>query len=302
MNKKQITLLVAASLLSLQAMTISAAHADELLLNKLALNSTAGNTHEAVTLPQGIGNLYSDMNMRMHLAAKQNVAACVADECLQNLAFDARVKNLGAQLVISVSDLNPKLKNDESRFEFAVADKQEIGAASNSAGKIVVFRGLQNLELTDEALSFIIAREMGHVIARHHDKNTATKLIITALASVIFPVAGIIHVSSAAAQATTATTLLTSAASTATSMLGSQVAMAKMKPTQLAQSDDIAVNMLLNQHYDLQTVISTLEITDANQTAWEKDLKLSLSNLEKRLIQNDMSVVALAADMPINRK
>ena len=54
------------------------------------------------------------------------------------------------------------------QFTFGVVDKKNAGTASNGAGKVVLFRGLQHLELRDDALSFVIAREMGHVIGEHH--------------------------------------------------------------------------------------------------------------------------------------
>ena len=184
-----------------------------------------------------------------------------------------------------------------------MADKKEAGSASNAGGKVVVFRGLQQLGLTDDALSFIMARELAHVIGKHHSKNTSTKLIISALATILFPAVGIIGASSAATQATTATTLLTSAASTATSMLGSEVALAKMKPSQLLEADEIAVKILsqreLNtREWNLREVASVLQFdeTESLSNNWLNDLQTSQHYLQQLVNSEDNSIVALETD------
>jgi Zn-dependent protease with chaperone function len=154
---------------------------------------------------------------------------------------------------------------------------------------------LQALELTDDALSFVMAREMAHVIGKHHNKNTSTKLIISALATVLFPAVGIIGASSAATQATTATTLLTSAASTATSMLGSEVALAKMKPSQLIEADEIAVKVLNEREWNLRETASVLQLDEAESTAnsWLQDLQTSQHYLQQLAENEDAAIVAL---------
>ena len=220
-NPTVMTLMLAATLAANTALA-----ADDLAIRHRA---NVDNTNDSI-VPVGISDAVSDVDMQLRLAAKPNAASCVADICLQNQAFDARVQQLGAQLSAAAYAQYPPLKKRLPSFVFSVADKKEAGSASNARGKVVLFRGLQQLTLSDDALSFVMAREMAHVIGKHHNKNTSTKLIISALATILFPAVGIIGASSAATQATTATTLLTSAASTATSMLGSEVALAKMKP------------------------------------------------------------------------
>ncbi len=246
-------------------------------------------------VPAGISDAVSDVDMRMRLAAKPNAASCVADICLQNRAFDARVQQLGAQLSAAAYAQYPTLKKRLPNFLFSVVDKKDAGSASNAGGKVVLFRGLQQFELTDDALSFVMAREMAHVIGKHHNKNTSTKLIISALATILFPAVGIIGASSAATQATTATTLLTSAASTATSMLGSEVALAKMKPSQLVEADEIAIKVLSQHDWNLRETASVLQLNDAESTAnsWLQDLQISQHYLQQLVNSEDNAIVAL---------
>jgi predicted Zn-dependent protease len=262
----------------------------------LSLNAVRADETELSIVPDSISDIYSDVDMHVRLAVKLNSAPCVAVGCESQQEFDARVQQLGAQLSASAYRLYPTLKQRVPQFSFSVIDKKELSIASNSTGKVVLFRGLQNHELSDDALSFIMAREMGHVIGKHHTKNISTKLIISALASIAFPAFAVIGASSAAAQATTATTLLTSAASTATSMVGSEVALAKMKPTQLAESDEIALKLLSNQDWDLHSVASILQFDDFTQNSWTQDLHTSNTLLQQIVEAENLAVLPLEDD------
>ena len=266
-------------------------------------HTSSDNTSDSI-VPAGISDAVSDVDMRVRLAAKPNAEQCLAENCLQNQLFDARVQQLGKQLTVAAYAQYPTLKKRVPSFVFSVVDKKDAGSASNAGGKVVFFRGLQQLELTDDALSFIVAREMAHVIGKHHNKNTSTKLIISALATILFPAVGIIGASSAATQATTATTLLTSAASTATSMLGSEVALAKMKPSQLHEADEIAVGVL-NQpesslrDWNMREVASVLQFDETDLTSpstsnsWLQDLQTSQYYLQQLVDREDEATIPL---------
>lgn len=241
-----------------------------------------------------ISDVYSDIDMRVRLATKASTEACVAVQCDENLAFDARVVVIGRYLSKAAMQLYPQQEKVIRRMVFSVANKQEAGTASNNKGQIVVLRGVQDLQLSDDALGFVIAREMAHVMAGHHATNTSTKLIISALVSVLFPAVAIIGASSAAAQASTATTLLTSAVSTATSMVGSEVVMAKMKPTQLSHADEIARTIMEKAEWDMRSVESVLTQDGLPQGAWMLDLQASRQTLQNIIEKEDAEIVLLA--------
>jgi len=227
---------------------------------------------------EDISSIYSDIDMRMRLATKPNEQACSGDVCASNQLFNTQVQTLGQRLAQSAYLVYPDLKKRTPNFEFSVEDKKALGSASNASGKVVIFRGVQNLDLGDEALSFLIAREMGHVIARHHKSNAKTKLLISALAAVLFPAVSILSASSAATQATTATSVLTSAASTATSYVGSEVALSKIKPSQLTEADDVSIALLEHEGLSKQEIVQALEFIVENDvsTGWEQDLYQSI--------------------------
>ena len=235
-----------------------------------------------------ISNFYSEIDLRMRLATKRNAKVCIAEVCTLNAAFDAQVHRLGERLVVTAYKAYPDLRERVENFTFIVVDKNESRMASSGAGKIVIFRGIQNLELSDDAVSFILAREMGHVIGHHHYKNTSTKLIFSVLASVLFP--AVTFFSSTSNIAAAATTTLTSAASTTTSYLGSEVAISQVKPTQIIEADKIAVNLLAKQDWDMRSVASILELEDVAETNdWLNDLLNTVHHLNELVIMDDRS-------------
>lgn len=244
-----------------------------------------------------ISDLYSDIDMRLRLSVKQNAEACSLAYCEANQEFNARVSAIGHYLTKAAIILYPQQVALIQRMTFSVADKKDVGTASNNKGNVIVFRGVQHMQLSDDALGYIIAREMGHVLDGHHITNTSTKLIISAIASVVFPAAAIIGASSTAAQASTATSLVTSAASTATSMLGGEIAMAKMKPTQLQKADEIAYQIMEKVEWDMRSANSVLTRDHTPQTAWDTDLEQSRMQLERVIEAEDATIEALPEEM-----
>jgi len=244
----------------------------------LSLHTPAAFSLDLESAPANITNAYSDIDMRLKLAVKQNEKACSGEQCLANKAFDAQVQKLGTRLSATAYKTYPGLEKRITGFTFSVAEKKDAGTASNGSGRIVVFRGIQSLDLSDDALSFILAREMGHVIGRHHNKNSTTKIIFSVLASVVFPAATLLSASNVAAQATS--TAVTSVASTATSFIGSEVAISKIKPNQLMEADNIAIKLLENQNWDMASVASMLQFEDTGKNGWLKDLQLSVAYID----------------------
>ncbi|MDX1916005.1 MAG: M48 family metalloprotease [Methylophilus sp.] len=231
------------------------------------------------------GSLYSNMHLKFNLATTQNATPCEAAQCIQNKIFDDRVQSLGQVLAVQAYTMYPELEQRIPYFQFDVVDKAEAGMASNAGGRIVIFRGVQEMALTDEALQFVIAREMGHVIGQHHRKNSSTKLIIAALTTVFFPPAGaIIGASSTAAQASVAGT----AVSSMTSYLGSEIAMLKVKPAQLLESDDIALNLMQDENQHM--ILNGLPNQPSAKNSWLRDLNTTIANLQSSVKKQDIAI------------
>jgi Zn-dependent protease with chaperone function len=241
--------------------------------------STTPQGRKQLTAPAPISDVYSDVDMRIQLATVAN-ATCLGTECARNREFDQQVLRLGNRLAEAAFESDPDLSKRINRFEFVVAEKEKPGTASNASGTVVVFRGVQNLGLDDEALAFLIAREMGHVICQHHSEISSAKIIISVLASVLFPAINLLH-GAALANVTSATTT-TTAASTATSFIGSQVVVASIKPTQLNEADAVAVGLLAGLGWEQHEVSDALDACSQleGDDAWAKDFRISVQHVK----------------------
>jgi predicted Zn-dependent protease len=230
--------------------------------------------------------------MRLQLVTAEDAnTKCVESECDASKEFEFRVARLGERLAGKAFELYPDVRQRIGQFEFVIADKVEPGTVSNAAGMVVIFSGIRALELSDPALAFVLAREMGHVIARHHDENTATKIIVGVLAQVLLPVTGIIRSlafipgasSAAAATATTASataggsTAAITATATAASFLGSNLVIATYWPKQLSEADAIALTMMARIGFAPQDTADALAAVEARLTdsSWPRDLRAS---------------------------
>jgi hypothetical protein len=240
--------------------------------------------------PQPVSAVYSEVNMRLKLvAAADPKGRCAESECDASQEFKLRVARLGERLADTAFEIYPDLRERIERFEFVIADKAEPGTTSNASGTVVIFSGTRQLELSDPALAFVLARELGHVIGNHHNENTATKIIVSVLAQVLVPVSGIFHALSflpgasslAAASATTATVSAASAATMATtsaaSFLGSQAVIASYWPAQLSEADTIALTVLARMGYEPQETADALAATEQRlvDDSWLQDLRAS---------------------------
>lgn len=231
------------------------------------------------TLPQPVSEIYSEVNMRLQLATTSDARyQCAESECDANKEFEMRVARLGQQLAEKAYALYPDLGERIERFEFVTSDKAEPGTTSNASGTVVIFGGTRALEPSDPALAFILAREMGHVIGRHHDENTATRIIVSVLAQVLMPVTGLFRALAqlqTASSAATAST--TTATATAASLLGSHAVIATYRPQQLAETDTIALTLLAHLQYDPQETADALAETEQrmDDSGWPQDLRAS---------------------------
>jgi len=253
--------------------------------------STSPYGRSQLTVPQPVSSVYSEVNMRLQLVTTIDAKTkCAESECDASKDFDLRVARLGERLADKTFELYPEVRERIGHFEFVIAEKAEPGTTSNAAGTVVIFGGTRALELSDPALAFVLAREMSHVIARHHNENTATKIIVTVLAQVLLPVTGVFRAfallpgasSAAAATASTATATTGSAAAltataTAASFLGSKAVIASYWPKQLNEADSIALTVMARVGFSPQATADALAAIESQlgDSSWPRDLRAS---------------------------
>ncbi|MBN2119902.1 MAG: M48 family metalloprotease [Candidatus Omnitrophica bacterium] len=87
---------------------------------------------------------------------------------------DPRITNKIFEIGRMVSDVCDR---KEINYYFGVIDeKDEINAASLPGGYIYVYRGLLDMLDNDDQIAFVLAHEIGHIVARHHIKKLQAAL------------------------------------------------------------------------------------------------------------------------------
>ena len=239
--------------------------------------SSSGNGRTQMTAPGPISAVYSELNMRLSLVTESNShSSCAEALCEPERNFENRVLRLGNELAHAAFEAYPELNKRFDKFEFMIADKVNPGSVSSSSGKVVIFRGVQNLLLGDEELSFLIAREMGHVIARHHDENSATAMMFSILAAALVPVSNLLGGSAALVQTGSASVQSTVTATLA-SLIGSKVTIANYAPEQLHEADAIAMNLLGRRGWSLHDIADALiaRTRVMGDDSWSNNLRIS---------------------------
>jgi len=272
-----------------------------LFLAACASSPHTGRTQFAA--PKSVSEAYSELNMQLMLVATPESEHPCADPdpgCESRRQFDRRVIHVGALLAEAANHLYPDLPGRIAGFEFTVADKNEPGTASTASGRIVLLRPVSAFTPKDEALAFIMGREIGHVVAQHHDENAATGLIVSAIAQILAPVLNFARIIatlvSGASTTGVATSTAANAAVTAASIAGSRVLVSAYKPQQREEADAIAVKLLARIGYDSGSVSSAFASVDLGSppTSWVLDLRNSVN----RLSANTPAIAASRAAAP----
>lgn len=120
---------------------------------------------------------------RQHAAcAEKSACASRGDAVASTLTpFAAQVQRVAGVLQHGARGLYPDLALRipglaDRGFDVYVAAGDEPGSVSSASGRIALNAALGVLQPYDDWLAFVIAREMGHVIARHHEENSSVSI------------------------------------------------------------------------------------------------------------------------------
>ena len=208
-----------------------------LLLNACATSTESGRVR--MIAPTEVGVAYSEVEAQARLALTPDVN-CQETDCASIDAFRVQVLQIGERLDKAAYKLALELNLPPPHFNVTVPGKHDIGTLSTASGSIIVFDGLHEFEFQEPALAFLIAREMGHVLSRHHEENSATNLSISLVVGLFFPVAHLIRGAEAAYAAASTTSLASSAASFA----GSRIVKGLYRSDQQREADAMALRIL----------------------------------------------------------
>jgi predicted Zn-dependent protease len=240
-----------------------------------------------LTAPAPVSAAYSEMKMQMTLVTMPDGSAGVGQTASDApVTFEQRVARIGMELARVAYELHPELRDRVEKFEFIIADKSEAGTVSTSYGRIVILRPVSSLAPADAALAFVVAREMAHVIANHHGENTATSLVVSGLAYILFPVAGLAKALSSAfpsgaVAAGASSTVTANTSATAASLVGSRVLVLSYQPKQQEEADALALVLLGRLGYGAPAVAAGFAKVDlkSQTNEWAAALQASLDRL-----------------------
>lgn len=244
-----------------------------------------------LTLPPGMTAVYSEVNVQLMLVTRPDAPnRCSGPACSQWDDIEQRIARIGPDLAKAAYRLYPDIGKRVRNFEFIVADKSEPGTVSTSSGRIIVLRPVGSIAPGDAALAFVLAREIGHIVANHHEENVAATLLVSGLVHLLAPVAnlpralGNLFVAGGATTTTTtgaSATVAANAAVSATSFMGSRVLITSYKPRQREEADLIAIALLAQLGYDAPSVLAAIarEELRSPETEWMSGLRASLEQL-----------------------
>ena len=214
--------------------------------------ATGESGRQRMVAPQGVGAVYSEFEVQAQLAVASD-ATCAEGACATRAAFQRQVARLGTALSHAAYREFPQLRRRIYNFYFQTPAKSDIGILSSALGTIVVLDGVRSLEADDGTLAYLLAREMGHVIAEHHEENSATSLLVSAAVTLALPVANLLRGAAATAPAAMGT-----GTATAVSVAGGRALRSMYRPDQVQEADAIAMRLVLQAGYEPEDVVAGL--------------------------------------------
>ncbi len=223
-------------------------------------------------MPTSLSSVYSSIDMNMHLSSAETIQdQCVGVQCQLNAGFDKQVQRLGARLASSAYEIYPDLQQRVPIFHFVVAEKSQPGTTSDASGTIIVYRGSRNGKLDEQVLAFLMAREMGHVVARHHDEKSAAGMLLSLVTQVFLPVVNV-------------TRGIATLAGSAASVWGSDAVTRDNLTAQGSEVDQIAFELLGRQGWTVADLADSLSAYSQGlvENSWADDLRSATARCEKQ--------------------
>lgn len=229
----------------------------------------ADNRSRMVGIP--LAATHANIGFAMTTGTRPRVACGEAMPCPMQTDNDAaarfvmQVERVAGALQTGLPGLHPDLAQrvpelTGKRFEVYVVEDDEPGSASSADGRIALNSALGVGQPYDDWLAFVIAREMGHVIARHHEENSAASIVTSVIMNLIIP----------------GSSLLKSALSAG----GSKMAAISKREVQAAEADAIALDLLNAAGFRQQDVSLSLRIAPAisDDSQWSRSFRTSAGN------------------------
>ncbi len=177
--------------------------------------------------------------------------------------FQQQVTRIALALQNAARNLYPEQMKHVGAFDVYVGNSANLSTMSSGTGKIAINAGFAKLNPTDDWMAFVIAREMGHVVAGHHDNNAGASIVVSVLMNFIVPGSGLIN--------------------TALSFAGSQLASESGRDKQAKEADEVAMKLLEAAGYTKKSVTINLRLNtlgeEVAKNSWSATFRSSAARL-----------------------
>ncbi|MDP1634913.1 MAG: M48 family metalloprotease, partial [Gallionellaceae bacterium] len=213
--------------------------------------ATVSTENRARMVDMPLASTHADIAFTMATGLRQSTpcnesAACPnASDSAPQQRFAQQVQRVTGVLQEGAQRLYPDLVQRvpgmvAGRFDVYVVDGDEPGSASSANGRIALNAGLGARQPYDDWMAFVIAREMAHVIARHHEENSSAGIATSVIMNILIP----------------GSSLLKSLLSAG----GSGIAAKSQRDVQSLEADAMAHELLEAAGYHLRNIYLTLLI------------------------------------------
>ena len=217
---------------------------------------------------------------RRSTGCQENVACPAQADRDAATRFAQQVERVAGALQKGAQSLYPDLAQRVpglvgNRFDVYVVDGTEPGSSSSANGRIALNAGLGARQPYDDWMAFAIAREMGHVIARHHEENSAASITTSVIMNILIPGSGLLK--------------------TLVSAGGSKIAATSQRDVQTLEADAIALDLLQAAGFRLRDVSLTLRIESAllDDGPWSRSFRDSSEHFIAEAGKLEFAVAAL---------
>lgn len=214
--------------------------------------------------PSSLPSLHSDIKFSVFAPAR----LAGASAAIPNAALDLtrQINRVSTGLQQAAHGLYGSKMKTLGAFDVYVADSAEAETLSSATGKIALYAGIAQLAPSDEWLALVIAREMGHVLAGHHDDNSAASIITSVIMNLIIPGSSLLK--------------------SAVSLVSSQTVAAAGGERQVHEADEIGLRLLEAAGYRLGGLAQALTAGPSAERlgagSWARAFQQSASTIQAR--------------------
>ena len=201
--------------------------------------------------------MHSDLKFSLATSARKTHDAATA-------AFEEQARRVADGLHAAAAAQYPDATARVGRFDVFIADSTQVSALSSATGRIAISSGVADLRPTDDWLALVLAREMGHVLAGHHDDNSTASLVTSVLMNLVLPGSGLIK--------------------TAISFAGSQIASVAGRERQIGEADEIAFKLLEASGYTAKALALNLALGPSDAQLGNSTWAAAFSSSSRTLI------------------